>query len=81
MMARLPRTVIQQIKAATDLPKLVREYGVDLQQKNGDELVGLCPFHEEKTPSFGVSIEKQYFHCFGCSAGGDVFRCRREEVG
>ena len=41
-------------------------------QKRGNRWVGLCPFHAEKTPSFGVSPDKQLFHCFGCGAGGDL---------
>src|SRR3546814_15651648 len=41
-------------------------------QKRGREFMGLCPFHNEKTPSFTVSEEKGFFHCFGCGAHGDV---------
>lgn len=43
-------------------------------KRTGDNLVGLCPFHAEKTPSFSVSISKQFFHCFGCGKSGDVFQ-------
>lgn len=43
---------------------------VDLRHAGGDEWVGLCPFHEEHTPSFRVNVEKGVFHCFGCGAGG-----------
>lgn len=42
-------------------------------EKRGRRWVGLCPFHSEKTPSFGVSADKQLFHCFGCGVGGDLF--------
>jgi DNA primase len=50
---------------------VVSEY-VALKDK-GNSLLGLCPFHSEKTPSFNVSRSRQFFHCFGCNAGGDVF--------
>ena len=61
-----------QVKAATDLAEVVREHGVTLRAQ-GRQLVGLCPFHEEQTPSFLVDPEKQLYKCFGCDAGGDVF--------
>ena len=54
----------------SDIVSIIGEY-VDLK-KSGDSHVGLCPFHNEKTPSFTVSEKKQLFHCFGCGAGGDV---------
>ena len=44
-----------------------------LLRRTGQNLVGLCPFHQEKSPSFSVSPSKQMFYCFGCRAGGDVF--------
>src|SRR3546814_12656549 len=51
--------------------------------RRGREFVGLCPFHNEKTPSFSVSSDKDFFHCFGCGAHGDVIeftmRSRSEE--
>jgi len=62
---------ILEIKAATDIVEVVGEQ-VQLK-KNGSDYFGLCPFHQEKTPSFSVSPSKQMFYCFGCGAGGDVF--------
>ncbi|PNV76246.1 DNA primase [Leptospira inadai] len=43
-------------------------------QKRGKNMVGLCPFHQEKSPSFNVSTDKQFYHCFGCKASGDIFQ-------
>ncbi|MGJ4747326.1 DNA primase [Leptospira sp. SA-E8] len=43
-------------------------------QKRGRNMVGLCPFHQEKSPSFNVSVDKQFYHCFGCKASGDLFQ-------
>ncbi len=63
--------VIEQVRSRTDIVALVSEY-VKLR-KTGKNYVGLCPFHEEKTPSFSVDPDKQLFYCFGCGAGGSVF--------
>ncbi|WP_139490488.1 DNA primase [Brevibacillus dissolubilis] len=63
--------VVNQVRAAVDIVDIVGEY-VQLR-KSGRALVGLCPFHSEKTPSFNVNADRQFFHCFGCGAGGDVF--------
>jgi DNA primase len=62
---------IEEIKARLDLPDVVSGY-VQLR-KSGRYLKGLCPFHQEKTPSFIVFPEKGTWHCFGCGKGGDVF--------
>ncbi len=53
------------------LEKIQRETHIELKQR-GRDFWGLCPFHEEKTPSFKVDPERQTFHCFGCSSHGDV---------
>lgn len=70
-MASIPSDKIREVRERALLESIVRDF-VHLEKK-GRRLVGLCPFHSEKTPSFGVSPEKQLFHCFGCQAGGDVF--------
>ena len=54
------------------LVEIVEQSGICLRRV-GKELVGLCPFHDEKTPSFYVNPDKELFHCHGCQAGGDVF--------
>lgn len=63
---------VEQVRAAADIVKIVGDY-VKLR-KAGANYMGLCPFHQEKTPSFAVHPTKQIFHCFGCGVGGDVFK-------
>lgn len=61
---------IDRVKSAADLVQIVGEH-VRLR-KSGSNFIGLCPFHSEKTPSFHVHAERQFFYCFGCHAKGDV---------
>ena len=67
---------VERVRAATDIVELVEET-VRLR-KAGRNWVGLCPFHKEKTPSFSVHAERQFYHCFSCKAGGDVFKYVQE---
>lgn len=70
-MARIPQNVIDEIREKSNIVEVIGQY-VQLK-KAGKNYVGLCPFHEEKTPSFSVAEDKQIFHCFGCGRGGNVF--------
>ncbi|MCH4123287.1 MAG: DNA primase [Levilactobacillus sp.] len=71
-MAKIPEDVIETVRTATNIADVVGQY-VQLK-KSGKNLFGLCPFHEERTPSFSVSEDKQIFHCFSCGRGGNVFK-------
>ena len=67
----IPEEIINEIKYRNDIETAVSQY-VNLKRR-GKNLVGLCPFHSEKTPSFTVYPENGSFYCFGCGVGGDVF--------
>ncbi len=69
-MPRLPEAFIEGVRSANDIESVLSSY-MDLKRR-GKNLVGLCPFHNEKTPSFTVYPETQSYYCFGCGAGGDV---------
>ncbi len=68
---RISEEKIEQIRSSANIVDVISDY-VQLR-KRGKNFTGLCPFHQEKTPSFTVSPEKQIYHCFGCHAGGNVF--------
>jgi DNA primase len=67
----IPKTVVDEVRARADIVAIVGQT-VTLRRA-GSSWVGLCPFHNEKSPSFNVVPTKQIYHCFGCGAGGDVF--------
>ena len=71
-MALFPQQFIDDLKHHADIVVVIQDY-VPLR-KTGATYKGLCPFHGEKTPSFHVNRDKGFFHCFGCNAGGDVFK-------
>ena len=67
-MARIPEHIIETIRESSDIYDIVSEY-VALK-KRGRNFFGLCPFHDEKTPSFSINMDKQIYKCFGCGKGG-----------
>lgn len=71
-MSLFPSSFIDDLRSRTDIVRIVQEY-VPLRRA-GNTWKGLCPFHGEKTPSFHVNPDKGFFYCFGCQAGGDVFK-------
>src|SRR5213596_3723837 len=71
-MGTIPSETIEQIAAANDIVEVIGSYFP--LKRAGSTFKALCPFHQEKTPSFTVSPSRQTFHCFGCGAGGSVFR-------
>src|SRR3954464_9872170 len=71
-MGTIPSQTIEQIAAANDIVEVIGTYFP--LKRAGSTFKALCPFHQEKSPSFTVSPSRQTFHCFGCGAGGSVFR-------
>lgn len=71
-MAIIPQETVQEILDATDIVELIQGYFP--LKRAGTNFVAVCPFHNEKTPSFNVSPQRQIFHCFGCQAGGDAIK-------
>jgi DNA primase len=71
-MGTIPSETIEQIAAANDIVEVIGSYFP--LKRAGANFKALCPFHQEKTPSFTVNTQRQTFHCFGCGVGGSVFR-------
>src|SRR5207249_7899744 len=67
-----PADFAYTLKQQADIVRVVGDY-VKLKKAGAQNFSGLCPFHSEKTPSFSVHVTRQFFHCFGCGASGDVF--------
>jgi DNA primase len=78
-MAHFPPTFLDEILARTDLTEIIGRH-VELK-RSGSSMMGLCPFHNEKSPSFSVSQDKQLFYCFGCGKGGGAFQFLMEHDG
>ncbi|UCG53090.1 MAG: DNA primase [Candidatus Latescibacterota bacterium] len=68
---QIPEETINEIRERADIVEVVSQF-VELR-RSGSNFKGLCPFHEEKTPSFNVNPDRQIFHCFGCGRGGNVY--------
>jgi DNA primase len=69
---KVPHAVLEEIRLNNDVATVIGAYFA--LQRSGSTFKALCPFHKEKTPSFMVNPQRQIYHCFGCGAGGDVFR-------
>jgi DNA primase len=78
-MSRFSPESVDRVRQAADIVEIVSAH-TDLRQQGG-RWVGLCPFHEERTPSFSVNPAEKLYYCFGCEAGGDVFRFVQEKEG
>src|ERR671923_308750 len=78
-MARFSSESVDRVRQAADIVEIVNPH-TDLRRQ-GDRWVGLCPFHEERTPSFSVNAHDKLYYCFGCERGGDVFRFVQEKEG
>jgi DNA primase len=79
--ARIPDELIDEIRSANDIVEVISERIPT--KRAGSNYKALCPFHQEKTPSFNINPERQIFHCFGCGAGGNVitFLMEYEKIG
>ncbi len=71
-MARIPEHIVEQIRQSTDIISVIGE--VVMLRQRGRNYIGLCPFHNEKTPSFNVNHERGIYKCFGCGKGGDAVK-------
>ncbi|TCP53336.1 DNA primase [Tumebacillus sp. BK434] len=79
MKKRLPEEIIERVRQHFDIVDVIGEF-VPLK-KSGRGYMGCCPFHNEKSPSFSVSQDKQLYHCFGCGASGNLFSFLRDKEG
>lgn len=77
MSGKIRQSDIENLKAQANIADVISDY-VALKPSSVGSLKGLCPFHDEKTPSFNVRNGQGYYHCFGCGAGGDVYKFLQE---
>src|SRR5690349_16492500 len=75
--ARIRDEDVAMVRDRTNIADVISEY-VMLRPAGGGNVKGLCPFHDEKTPSFNVNSAKGVYHCYGCGAGGDAIRFLRD---
>ncbi|MGH2955159.1 MAG: DNA primase [Solirubrobacterales bacterium] len=78
-MSRLTDESRERVRDAADIVEIISAY-TDLR-RSGTRFTGLCPFHDERTPSFSVDAQEKLYHCFGCGVGGDVFKFVQEKEG
>ncbi|MFM9043443.1 MAG: CHC2 zinc finger domain-containing protein, partial [bacterium] len=78
-MAMISRDSVDKVKDAADMVEVVSAH-TELKQQ-GQRFSGLCPFHDERTPSFSVNATDKLYYCFGCEASGDLFRFVQEQEG
>src|SRR5260370_6932286 len=71
---------VEQLKSSVDIVSVVGEY-VRLRRSGANRYMGLCPFHNEKSPSFTVHVVHQFYKCFSCGAGGDVVKFVQDKEG
>lgn len=79
-MALYTKESIERVRDGADMVEIVSGR-VELRRAGRDRMTGRCPFHDERTPSFGISPSEKVFHCFGCGAGGDLFRFVQDTEG
>src|SRR5207237_9995733 len=79
LMSRIADTSVEAVKAAADVVEVIS--GRTQLKRSGARFTGLCPFHDERTPSFSVSPEKGTYYCFGCQRGGDAISFVEETEG
>ena len=77
--SRFTHDSVERVKEATDIVEVISAH-TDLR-RSGARFTGLCPFHDERTPSFSVDPQEKLYHCFGCGVGGDVIRFVEEREG
>jgi DNA primase len=78
-MSKFTPVTIERVRESADIVEVVSQY-TDLRRQ-GERFVGLCPFHDERTPSFSVKPAQGFYYCFGCEAGGDTIRFVQEKEG
>ena len=78
-MSRFTGDSVENVKQGADIVEIISAY-TDLR-RSGTRFTGLCPFHDERSPSFSVDPQEKLYHCFGCGVGGDVIKFVEEKEG